>query len=247
MKVLIVDDERKIRKAIRSLIEYSSPDVKVIAEANGVKNALEVLNKYHPDLIFLDVRLGDGSGFDLLKNMQSKSIKIVFVTAYDQYAIKAFKFNAIDYLLKPVSEQDLVRSIKRAKEQILFKEEILRSHQGLLDSISKTSSDRMVIRTAEAIHVIQKADIIRCEADINYTLFYLIDGRKIVVSKTLKEFENELKNDGFIRIHRSHLVNINMIKSYRRSNQHKMLLTNGIELPVSVRRREQVLRRLSWI
>lgn len=244
MKALIVDDERRIRSAIRSMIKYSVPVIKEVKEATGVQNALEILDVYRPDLVFLDVRLGDGTGFDVLRNKRTLSGKVIFITAYDQYAIEAFEHNAVDYLLKPVSEKDLLRGVKRIRERNQFSRDKAVTNQQL-GFVDEMPSEHLVIRSSNAVHVIRKADIVRCEADINYTVLHLVNKKKITVSKTLKLFEQQLVEDGFIRVHRAHLVNIKMIKTYYRSVQGKLVLYDGNEIPVSLRRRESVLKLLS--
>lgn len=236
MNAILIDDEIRIREGLKILLQPFS-FVNVIAEAGSVSEGKEVIERLKPDLVFLDIQLRKSTGFTMLDSLVYKDFKLVFITAYNEYALKAFKYNAFDYLLKPIDPDELKETLDRlAVEGITFKEQ----HPVLT---ANTELNKLVIKTTERIHVLQTTDIIRCEADQGYTIFYLKDKSRIVSSKTLKEYHGLLPDEFFIRIHQSHLVNMSYIKSYDREGF--VALKNDEKIPVSIRKRQEISKRIT--
>ena len=233
IRTLIIDDNEKARVALKSDIEDYCPTIDVINEANGVQSAFKTIIKDKPELIFLDIQMADGTGFDLLEKLQNASAsipKIIFTTAYDQYAINAFKYAALDYLLKPVSADELIRSVNRIKEQT--------------PKQSFDPNNRLAISEKDRIHLLNHKDIIYLEAEKNYTTIYSTDEKKIIASKNLKHFEEKLQNSSFIRVHHAYLVNVEHIIEFVKTEGNHIILDNKIQLPVSVRKKDEVIARL---
>jgi len=205
IKAIIVEDEKRSRETLAGLLKLYCKNVSVIAEAEGMKSGIEIINIHKPDLVFLDIQMPGGSGFNLLESFEEINFDVIFTTAYDQFAIKAIKFSALDYLLKPIFPDDLVKAVKKAEE----KRNVSHARQSvdvLLENIKKPESEppKIVLSTSERIDVVSVKDIIRCESDNYYTVFYFTDGTKLMISKTLKENEELLSEYNFIRPHKSH-------------------------------------------
>lgn len=243
LTAIIVEDMKDAMELLKSDIESNHPDIKISDTAQSVVEAAKVLRKNQPDILFLDIMLGDGTGFDVLEIFPELTSKIIFVTASDEFAIKAFKFAAIDYVLKPYNQDDLSQAIERAKQQIQPSKE-------RLDILKKTLSapekkpDKISLHTLDKIIIVNLDDIVRCESDSNNTMFHLQDGRKIFVTKTLKYFADMLKPYGFLRIHQSHLVNIQCISAFIKTDGGYLMLKNGENVPVSVRKKAEVIEIL---
>lgn len=239
LRTLIIDDENNNRKIIRELLEKHFPNIHIVGEADGVKTGLESIVKYIPELVLLDIRLQDGDAFDLLKQVGQVNFKIIFITAYEEYALKAIKFSALDYLLKPVLLDDLKASIGRAESQIL--NELNVRLLELSNNLKPVMNKRVVLKTAEKLHFVPVQDILRCEADKNYTTFFLIDKKKIVVSGSIKDYEDILSEQGFYRLHKSHIVNLACIDSYEKADGGTVILCDGSHVPVAMRKKNQLI------
>lgn len=244
MKALVVDNEKHFRDAIMQLLGTYCPEISSISEADGVESGLEAIKSQHPDIVFLDVEMEDGTGMDLLSRLGEYQFQLVFVTAYNKYAIDAFRFSALDYLLKPVDPEDLIKSVAKAlknleREHIADQLEVMRES---LNNISK-SDKKIVLRDNEAIHFIKVADILRCEADGPYTRFFIND-KQILVSKNLKEYEGLLEPYSFFRAHHSHLVNLKRILRFDKSDGGQLIMEDQSSVPVSVRKKEELMDRI---
>ena len=239
IKVLIVDDEAGARDTIRNIVEMSQVELEVKGEAHSVKSALTMINDLQPDLVLLDINLPDGSGFDLLKRFDAIPFRVIFITAHEEYAIRAFRYSAIDYIMKPVRAGDLLAAIERTGEAI-EKDHMSARLDTLLSNIDTLK--KIVLKTAESIHIIHVKDIIRCEADVNYTKFYLENGEKLLVSKPLKEYDELLGRNGFFRTHQSHLVNLDHILRYDKTDGGYLILDDKSMVPVSTRKKEELFR-----
>jgi two-component system LytT family response regulator len=245
MKALIVDNEVQMRMALRQLLEAFCPDVTEIEEATGVAKGLAAINMFHPDIVLLDVEMDDGTGFDLIKQLHQPTFQLIFVTAHDKYAIKAFQFSAIDYLLKPVDPDALQTSIQKAINQIKS-----RDLSGQIDFLLKQLHDkneigkRIVLKDIDNIYFLKLNDIFFCEAEGTYTRFYISDKNPVLVSKNLKEYESILEPLGFIRTHHSFLVNPHKITMFDKTDGGSLQLENGMSVPVSQRKKEMVLEML---
>jgi len=242
LRTIIIDDEFHILQALEKLVKQYCPNVKIVAKADGVKAGIAAVRKYNPDLVLLDIKMEDGTGFDLLKQLEPVDFKVIFITAFDQYAIKAFKFSALDYLLKPVDADDLVSAVNKADKMVM--EEMNTQLDTLADNMqtSDRSKKKIILRTFDNIHLVNIIDIIYCKAEVNYTTFNLCHGKQITVSNTLKEYEEMLYDFGFFRAHRSFLINILQIERFEKAEGGYIVLNNGAKLPVSSRRREQLMK-----
>jgi len=240
---VLVDDMPNALQLLQSDLAMNHPEIEVIGTVNSVVSAAKLLLTKSPDILFLDIMLGDGTGFDVLEIIPDLKSKVIFVTASDEYAIKAFKFAAIDYLLKPYGDDELAKAINKAKLQMApDKEQLSILKETLSTPTSKPT--KISLHTLEKISVVAINDIIRCVSDNNNTQFYLSDGKKIFVTKTLKYFADMLKDCGFMRTHQSHLVNLNYVKEFIKSDGGYLILTDGSNVPVSVRKRVEVLDKL---
>ncbi|OUS01564.1 DNA-binding response regulator [Flavobacteriales bacterium 33_180_T64] len=240
LTAIIVEDMKDALMLLKSDIEVNHPEIKIINTAQSVVEAAKVLRKTPPDILFLDIMLGDGTGFDVLEIFPELKSKIIFVTASDEFAIKAFKFAAIDYVLKPYAKEELSQAIVRAKQQIQPNKERLNILKETLSAPEK-KPDKISLHTLDKIIIVNLDDIIRCESDSNNTMFHLQDGRKIFVTKTLKYFADMLKPYGFLRIHQSHLVNLQCISAFIKTDGGYIMLKNGENVPVSVRKKTEVM------
>jgi two-component system LytT family response regulator len=242
IRAIIIEDEKMSREALYRMLEKYCPTVEVIAEADGYRKGVEEIRKHHPDVIFLDIQMPDGSGFRVLEEFEEIDFEIIFTTAFDQFAIKAIKYSALDYLLKPIIPEDLIEAVKRVekkKAENIRRKNLETGNKDL--RLQEERNPKIVLSTSEMIHVINVNDIIRCESDNYYTYFYFIDGRKLLVSKTLKENEELLAQYNFIRPHKSHLVNIKYIKSYIRQEGGYILMNDGTKIPVSRRKKDKII------
>ncbi|WP_166382023.1 LytR/AlgR family response regulator transcription factor [Polaribacter sp. 11A2H] len=244
LTAILVDDMPVALEMLATDISNNHPEIKIIGKAKSVVEAAKLLRKQQPDILFLDIMLGDGTGFDILEIFPDLKSKIIFVTASDAFAIKAFKFAAIDYILKPYSDEDLATSIEKAQSQIQPDKEQLHVLQEAVTAPNNKPS-KISLHTSEKIIVVNIEDIIRCKSDNNYTTFYFKDSSKILVSKTLKYYADMLKEVGFLRVHQSHLVNTTFIKEFIKSDGGYLMLTEGSNIPVSVRKRTEVLEVLN--
>jgi two-component system LytT family response regulator len=241
---IVVDDITEALEMLCHDIEKHHPEIEIIGKASSVISAAKLLQKNHPDMLFLDIKLGDGTGFDILEIVSNLQSKIIFVTASDEYAIKAFKFAAIDYILKPYSNEDLANSIKKATEQIQPNKEQIAVLQESIKNTNKVSQ-KISLHTSEKIIVLELSEIIRCNSDNNYTTFHLKNGKKILVSKTLKYYADMLKEHQFLRVHQSHLINTSYIKEFIKSDGGYLILKDKSNIPVSVRKRNEVIETLN--
>jgi two-component system LytT family response regulator len=243
IRTLIIDDEENNRIRLNQMIRENFPQISVVGEAEGVKSGLEAIEKLSPELLLLDIQMEDGNAFNLLENLDSINFKIIFVTAYQEYALKAIKFSALDYLLKPVSIDDLRTALIKAEEQILT--ELKLQLSSLQNNLQTSRNKTLALRTSEKIYLLEINNIIRCEADRNYTYFFVQEKKKHIVSQPMKEFENLLKEFGFIRIHRSHLINTAYIESFDKSDGGYIVLKDKTEIPVSRRKKNEILEIFS--
>ncbi len=242
LKIILIEDEVKTLQNIRFVIEKYCDDVEVIGTSNSVKSALELFENTSPDLVLSDINLPDGTSFDILEQLSEIDFKIIFITAFEEYAIKAIKFSALDYLVKPIDPKELIATIEKAKIHLENENENLKL-KALLANVRDFSDSlkKIVLKTSNSIYVIDVQDIIRCESDSSYTKFFLKDSRKIMVSKVLKEYTELLKDSGFIRVHKSHLINLNYIDRFNKADGGYLIMKDTSSVPVSQRKRDTIL------
>lgn len=238
LKTIIVEDEQTSREILRNYLTKYCPTIDIIGEAQNIDEALVLIRNNKLDLVFLDVEMPYGSGFDLLEKLSNTNFEVVFVTAYDQYAIDALNNHASYYLLKPISIDELIKAVDYVTN-IKTKENNL--HKITLVSKTNLANEKITIPTQNGFEVIQMKDIIYCKADDNYTKLYLNNDKIKLVSKTLKYFEDALKENGFARIHKSFLVNVAYIIAYKKGKGGTVSLSNGKELSVSASKKATLL------
>lgn len=236
-KALIIDDENRTRDLIAKMINSFGLDIEAIPAGENVKSGLKAIEEHQPDIVFLDIQMPDGTGFDLLKAVPNKNFEVIFITAHEEFAIKAIKFSALDYILKPVDPEELKAAVERALETMNEKRDESQ-FEALNHNISPQQKRRLVLKTQESVHVVDLDQIIRCESDRNYTSFFLTENRKILVSKTLKEFESLLVGYNFIRVQQSHLINLDYVDRYNKGNGGSVVMRDGSEVPLSPAKRE---------
>ncbi len=245
LKTVIIDDEPRARETIRNMLELYCPELLIVGEGNSVKAGVEVILFAQPDVVLLDIKMPDGTGFDLLKQLPEINFSLVFITAYDEFAIKAFKFNALDYLLKPIDPDELINTVSRITQQETNHNDL----SLILDNLRTLSQDqkKIVLKTVGSIYVISVSDIVRCESSGNYTRFFIVGEQPIMVSRTMKEYEEMLKDLRFLRVHQSHLVNIDHIKRFDKSDGGTLIMSEGVGVPVATRKKEVVLMALELL
>lgn len=236
IKTIIIEDEKNTLEVLKKMLQFINPDIKIIGETGYVQEAISLIQEKQPQLVFMDIELEDGTGFTVLEQLKNTNFKIIFTTAYNQYAIKAFKFSAIDYLLKPINPEELQKAVQRAITSINEKE----NYQELLNRINNDTENNIVLKTAEQRHIVPVNSIIRLEADGAYTIF-ITKTEKLIVSKNLKYYQ-ELLDQDFIRCHQSHLVHQQSIKSIDSNNN--LHLFNEDIIPVSRRNRSEIVKLL---
>lgn len=233
MKSLIVEDKTYIRKGLLNLLESIEIPIEVVGECESVKDAVVVANSCKPELIFLDINLLDGTAFDFLEQTEHLPFKVIFITAYEEYALKALKAGAVDYLLKPVDTDELLTALQKVAELSVGEQrENLKTAKAVWNSDNTT----LILSLHDSFQVIDLNELLYCESDKGYTTFHCNDGKSHLVSKTLKEFEERLVSFNFIRPHQSYMVNLRFIDKYDKSGV--IHLKNGKKIPVSSRKKD---------
>lgn len=244
IKAFIVDDEPALRELNQTLIKKHFDDIIVIGTAGTVAEAVTFINEYQPQLLILDIRLSDGTGFNILQKIKPYNYSLIFVTAYNEFAIKAIRFSAIDYILKPIDEQEFCDAIEKALTSINSSklQEQVKTFFNYYEK--KTQNRRIVLKTSDAINIVDVSDIAFCRSESNYTTFHFTNGSKIMISKVLKEYEELLTEYGFFRPHHSFLVNLLFISKLDKSDGGFLILKDGTEVPVSLRRKKKLIQVL---
>ncbi|QNL22738.1 response regulator transcription factor [Hyphobacterium sp. CCMP332] len=243
---IIVDDERRGREALSNMISEYCPQIQVLETLESVDQALKAISALKPELVFLDVELQGETGFDLLDMVPKIDFEVIFTTAHEHYALKAIKFSAIDYILKPISTEDLKEAVKKAEEKLSNKS-LHENFDILLKNIknSNKKQHKIALASSDGYMFTEVSDILYCTADGNYTYFFTKNTGKILVSKNIKEYEGLLNDHNFFRIHRSHLINMDEVKKYVRGEGGYVIMSDGSSLDVSKRRKEQFISLLA--
>jgi two-component system LytT family response regulator len=243
MKAVVVDDIEKFRENLIQDLNEFCPEVDVVGTADGVVSAAKEIKSKNPDVVFLDIQINGGTAFDLLELLGEIDFKVIFTTASDEYAIKAFKLSAIDYLLKPIDIDELKSSVNKVKFINNDDYQLLKSNIKEEDKSNK----KLALHSQDKIEIVDIGNIIRCQSNINYTQFYFVDGSKILVTKTLKEYDKILSEFGFYRVHQSHLININHLKEYVKIDGGYLKMFDDSSVPISTRKKSSVLKLLQGI
>ncbi len=242
MKTLLVEDKKHIRKGLIHLLNSLENNIIVIGECESVKEAVIVANACKPELIFLDINLTDGTGFDFLNQTEHLNFKVIFITAYQEHALKALKIGAVDYLLKPVDKEELKEAIVKVHKLSI---ETQKQQIQLANKVLKNDNNTLILSLQDSYQIIDLKDLMYCESDKGYTTFYMINGKKHLASKPIKEFEEQLTQHSFTRPHQSFMVNLKLIEKYDKSGI--IYLKNGAKIPVSVRKKDGFITRLfNW-
>jgi two-component system, LytTR family, response regulator len=246
---VIIDDVENSRLTLADDLKKYCPQIRIVGEAVSVKTGIEIILKKKPDVVFLDIQLEDGLGFEILEKIGDFDFHIIFTTALDAYGIKAIKFSALDYLLKPIDPDELVEAVNKLdkKTQKDNQKDTLRdSIHLLLDNIKdlQPGNKRIALHSADKVHMVQVADIIRCESEGSYTIFHLKNKEQIIVTRNLKEYENMLEEFSFIRVHHSHLINFAYLKEYVKKDGGYAVMTDNTHIPVSFRKRNNLLDKM---
>jgi two-component system LytT family response regulator len=241
LRTLIIDDEADARLSTINLVNTYCSNLELVATAINVADGIAKIRELKPDLILLDIQMPDGTGFDLLKELMPIDFMVIFVTASSDHALTAIKFNALDYLLKPLSAEDFMMAVHKA---LLNQKEKYRNLKltNLISEINQKEPLRLALGTSETVHFVTPSQIVRVEADANYSHFILSDNVRVMVSKPLKEYAELLENHGFFRAHQSHLINLAYLKQYDKKNGGCIMLTNKDTVPLTPRRKESLLQ-----
>jgi two-component system, LytTR family, response regulator len=245
IKAVIIDDEPAMREVNSSLLAEYFPDICLVGTASSVSTGLDLIRAQNPHLVLLDIELNHEKGFQILQELKPYSFKVVFITGHDSFAIKAIKFSALDYILKPVNETEFQLAIQHAVELIENSDDSQSQVDVLMDTFRREiQSKKLVLRTSDSLHIVHISDIYFCKSDNSYTTFYLNGNEKIVVSKSLKDYEGLLTEFGFFRSHQSFLVNLSHIKKVDKSDGGFIIMKNLKEIPVSLRQMKNLLALL---
>jgi len=241
LKALIVDDELNNRENLHALLTQYCKDVEVIGLADSVDSAFTIIKTDQPDLVFLDIRMPEKDGFKLLESLKDITFEVIIVTAYNQYALQAIKFCAVDYLLKPIDIVELCKAVELVTDRIKLKQENERLKELINHMHLKDAPLKIGLASQNKVDFVEIARIIRCEADNNYTHVFLGRQEKMTISKTLKEFEDLLEDHGFVRLHQSHLINTSHISSYQKNDGGAIQMSDGSSIPISRAKKDEVL------
>jgi two-component system LytT family response regulator len=246
MRAILIDDEPIGIRAVKKMLELNCPEVEVVSTCTDADTGRQRIEELKPDVVFLDIQMPEKSGLDMLGEIEEKNFEIIFVTAHNEYILQALQFSAVDYLMKPVDEDRLVEAVQRVKKR-LQKDRLNENTETLLHNINKSISPldmRLCLPTLKGFTILKLDEIIYCEAQRSYTLFYLTQGKNIMVSKPLFDYDRLLAGTTFFRIHKSFLINLVHVKEYLRGDGGIVVMTNNMELEVSRRKKEQFLSKI---
>lgn len=242
LRAIIVDDIEAIRKRHVTIIKANCPNISIIGQADSVDSGVQLITKLNPDIVFLDVEMPDGTGFDLLHKLKPFQFKVIFITGYEDFAIRAFRFSAIDYLLKPLDANHLVEAVKKAEDS-MGKEVFDMKLNNLFANLERPKNLlKLILKTSDKIYSVNIQDVVNCESDRNYTTFNFINAPKLIVSTNLKEFEAMLSPHNFFRTHQSHLINMAFFDHFiKTEGGNTIVMKNKTIIPLSVRKKEEFL------
>lgn len=244
MKIALIDDDKNIRDQYKAIISGHFQEITEICEADTAKSGIELLKECNPDVVILDIDLGDGTGFDVLQNVKPYNFSLIFSTAFNEFAIKAIKFSALDYILKPFDRSELITALEKAismREKINLESQL----KNFFEHYDKTNqSKKLVLKTAGEFNIVDVTDVVYCQSDNSYTTFFFANSEEIIVSKSMKEYEELLSAFNFFRPHTSYLVNLNYVKKLDKSDGGFLILKTGKEIPVSQRKKARLVQVL---
>ncbi len=232
VKLAIIEDEQSERDSIRFIVESYFSDLSIVGEAISVKEGKELISQTNPDIIIMDIGLKDGNSFELLSQLDKIDFQIIWLTAYEEFAIRAFRISAVDYLLKPYKTNELLKALMKARED-LKEQAYLKKLRALVNNSADNKDKQIVLHTSDSVHVVRIKDVIRCQSDNNYTTFFLENGQKILLSKPLKKYEDLLSGFNFYRVHQSHLINLHKVSKLNKGARSQVLMNNEEAVPVA--------------
>lgn len=244
-KVVIVEDELHSRNFLQNIIKEFCPQIKVVATAADVSEGIDAIQVHQPDLVFLDIEMQTGNGFDLLQHFPDPNFNVIFTTAYDHYAMKAIKFSAIDYLLKPIEIEELQQAVQKWADK-KFISDNKRSVEVLLKNLqsSQKSHQSIGLSTSEGLEFVKLQEIIHIESSGPYSHFFIKHRPKIIISRHLKEYEHLLSDHGFFRVHNCHIINLREVKKYIKSDGGIVLLNDETQIPISIKKKDEFLAQI---
>lgn len=242
LRAIVIDDIETIRKRHITIIKASCPNISIIGQADSVESGIKMITQLSPDIVFLDVEMPDGTGFDLLQKLKPFQFKVIFITGYEDFAIRAFRFSAIDYLLKPLDANHLVEAVKKAEDS-MGKEVFDMKLNNLFSNLERPKNlQKLILKTSDKIYSVNIQDVVNCESDKNYTTFNFINAPKLIVSTNLKEYEAMLSPHNFFRTHQSHLINMAYFDHFIKTDGgNTIVMKNKTTIPLSVRKKEEFL------
>jgi two-component system, LytTR family, response regulator len=244
MKAILIDDERNATEALTNMLRMVTPDVEVVGVANAAQQGIDLVQSLKPDLVFLDIQMPYMTGFELLEQLGQFNFSVVFTTAYDQYALQAFKVSAVDYLLKPIDMDELETAVEKVRERLKQPTNDFTALEKLFKQVKKNDVQRLTLPTSDGLVFIAIDDIIRLESDSNYTTFYLTKKERIVVSRTLGEYEPILTAQNFCRVHHSHIINMVHLKRYFKNDGGYAEMSDGSKVEISRRKKDDFMAKL---
>jgi two-component system LytT family response regulator len=247
LNVVIIDDEPDAVKFIQGIIEEYCPNLVITGTANSARDGVSVITQKKPDLVFLDVQMPHGSGFDLLTSFPEKSFDVIFITAFNHYAIQAIKFSAVDYILKPVNISEFIDAVNKVEQKRASREYRNLDYNNLLENLKTPVPSKLAIPTNDGIEYLNTSEIVRIEADRSYSWFHLVDKKKHLVSRNLKEYQELLQDLNFFRPHNSHLINMIFVKKFIRHEGGYIEMTDGSTVPISRGKRDLFLLQMAKI
>ena len=245
-KLVIIDDEENTRETLSRMVKQKCNDIEVVGFGEDVKSGIAAIEEHKPDIILLDIKMPDGTGFDLLSRISDEiyTFQVIFITAYEEYALKAFKFSAIDYLLKPVAPSDLENAIEKCRK--MFKNESREKTDIHIYNEEKQRKDKkIVLKTHDSMHVVNIKDIIRCEGEAGYTTFYISGKEPLVITESIKDFEEFLEELGFLRVHQTHLINLSYVQKFDKRDGGYVIMSDNSMIPVSRRKKDIFLNAIN--
>ena len=243
IRAIIIEDEKSCSDSLKNILHNNAQDIEIVAESDNVITSVELIQKLRPDLLFLDINLTDGLGFEVLNRTNYCEFRVIFLTAHDNYAITAFRYNALDYLLKPIDADQVLQAIERVRRQPTFFSAFEERFQALLTN-TQHERKKIALPTLEGITMLNINDIVHCSSEGSYTSFFTINGKRIVVSRPIKEYDELLSPYNFFRTHKSHLVNLNYVEQFLREDGGVLIMTDSSRIEVSRRRKDLLIEIL---
>lgn len=247
LRAIIIDDEPNAVGLLALRLSQHCPQVEVVASCTSSIRGLQAIFDYQPDVVFLDIEMPQMNGFQILEAVADLSFALIFVTAYDKFALKAFRYSAVDYLLKPIDSQELMQAVSRVEKQRQTKREQVDHLKQQIQNPSRLLPDRIALPYQNGVAFVELKEVLYCESDDSYTKFFLADGQHYLVSKTLKEVQDLLEERNFLRIHRQYLVNLNQIKKFVKGEGSYLVMANGQSIPVSRAQKDRLVERFGWL